>query len=101
MTATAKDIAVGWVVLEHYAEGINWLAKMAPEKVWDQGVAAIVNAADAAADQSPAGRQAAGQAALVKAVTDAGYGSMLTDPQQSHDAVAVVLAAVGKARSTP
>jgi hypothetical protein len=97
MAATNKEIAIAAPLLESYAEGINWMARLAPAGEWAKGAELVINAADAAQDQSPGGRQIAAQIAIAKAISDAGYGSMMTD-QECHDAAAITLASVNKLR---
>ena len=79
--------------LKSYIESIEgWEAAFVPESDYEAAVDLIVTAADASADQSDAGRQAAGGAALLKAITAQGYGNRVTADQCSA-AAGVVLAA--------
>lgn len=94
---TNADIAAGELALKTYATGVTWEAIFAPAKAWREGAIDIIKAADAGEDQSPPGRQASGQAALRKALDATGYGGRM-NAQQCHDATAVVLAMVHKAR---
>ena len=95
---TPAEIAAGAAALESYAEDQTFLAHFAPADAWTNGAASMIEAADASADQSPAGRQNAAMAKLQADIADAGYGSMMS-AQQCHDAAAVVLAAVNKIRN--
>lgn len=84
----------GAAALKAYVEKIDgWEADWIPEADYEAGVDAIVMAADASQDQTPAGRQAAGGAALLKAITAQGYGGKVT-ADQCNEAAAVVLAAI-------
>lgn len=63
-----------------------------PDDVFSTGSADAISAADSAADQSPAGRQAAAAAALRAAIDAAGYGAQVADDQVSTCAAAVLSA---------
>ncbi|MDE2471967.1 MAG: hypothetical protein KGL35_25370, partial [Bradyrhizobium sp.] len=84
------ELDAGAAALEAYAEGQSFMARFAPEGAWTDGASDMIAAADAATDQSPAGRQAAAMTRLQADIAAAGYASMMS-AQQCHDAAAVVL----------
>lgn len=99
MTITAAEQNVGEAALKAFvqqAEG--WEAEFVPESIYPEGATEIVNAADAAADQSETGRIAAGAAAIQNSITAAGYGSYIT-PELCEGASVSVLTAVETLRS--
>ena len=95
---TDAELTTGIIALGSYVKGIDPLeAIFAPTSIYQTAVTDIVTAADGSADQTPAGRQAAAQAAMRVAINSAGYGSEISD-QECSDGTAVVLAAVNKSR---
>lgn len=90
---TPTQLAAGETALKAYvqqAEG--WEAAFVPEQAYVAGATDVVKAALASADQSPAGRQAAGQKALRAAIDSAGYGHEVTDAMCAAGAAAVLKA---------
>ena len=95
---TDAELAAGIAALKSYVKGIAPFESMfVPANAYQTAVTDIVTAADGSADQTPAGRQAAAQAAMRVAINSAGYGSEISD-QECSDGTAVVLAAVNKSR---
>jgi len=96
---TQAEYDAGEAALKAYVDQIEgWKASWIPEAVFQTGDLDIIGAADAATDQSLAGRQAAGAAALNAAIVAAGYGDDVA-PAQCASAAAAVLAAVARLRS--
>jgi hypothetical protein len=74
------------------AMGMDWAEGLIPGNAYTSGATDIVNAASEAADQSPAGRLAAGEVALRKALDSTGQGGRVTDAQVAAGTAAVLKA---------
>jgi hypothetical protein len=90
---SGAELAAGEAALKAYvqqAEG--WKAAFVPEQAYVTGASDVIAAANASADQSSAGRQAAGQKALRAAIDATGYGGDVTDAMCTAGAAAVLKA---------
>jgi hypothetical protein len=74
------------------AKGAQWEEMFIPESAYDNGVADVINAADASKDQSPTGRQSAGQTALRAALNSTGQGAQVTNAECATCATAILKA---------
>jgi hypothetical protein len=91
--ATEAEIGTGARALCSYIESVNYFeGAFAPETALDAGASDAIKAADAASDQSPAGRLKAAAAALRAAIDASGYGSYVSDQQCAAGAGAVLVA---------
>jgi hypothetical protein len=92
--ATQAQITAGAAALSAYLQSVDgWEARFIPASDLSEGAALIISAANKGPDQSALGRQAAGGAALFKAISAAGYGDKVT-PAECRDAAGKVLAAI-------
>jgi hypothetical protein len=88
------QIVTGAAALSAYLQSVDgWEARFIPASDLSEGAALIISAANKGPDQSALGRQAAGGAALFKAISAAGYGDKVT-PAECRDAAGKVLAAI-------
>jgi hypothetical protein len=93
LVAIEAEISAGAKALRSYIESIDYFeGAFAPKAALDAGVSAVIEAADAASDQSPAGRLAAAATALRAAIDAGGYGSYVSDQQCAAGAGAVLVA---------
>ena len=72
--------------------GLGWEEMFIPGNVYLPGAIAVVEAADQARDQTPAGRLLAGQLALRAALSSTGQSGQITDAQVQAGAAAVLKA---------
>jgi len=94
---TDAEVAAAEVACKAY-EGID--ASIIPEAIQHYLAVTVIAAADAALDQSQAGRFIAADRALTAAITEAGHAGQVT-PQQLADLTNLALAAVAKLRVVP
>lgn len=80
------------------ANGLAWEEAFIPDTAFVQGATDVIEAADAADDQSPAGRQAAGATALRAALEAVGQSDKVSDTNL-NEGVSAVLTAVAKVRA--
>lgn len=97
--AIQSEIAAGAAALKSYVESVSAIEVMfVPEAAFETGAADVIDAADAGADQTAAGRQAAGAAALRAALDATGEGGEVS-AAQCASGTAAVLKAVATLRS--
>jgi hypothetical protein len=94
---TQTEISAGKAALEAYAETQSWEAIFVPDADYQTATIDLIQAADASKDQSAAGRQTAGQAALRAALDSTGEGGMVSD-EICAGGTAAVLSAVAELR---
>lgn len=92
----AYDAAAFRAYTRAMLESMGWMGKIAelqiPETAWIAGAVAVVTAANAAKDQSVAGRQAAGAAALRTGLDATGNGARVTDDEVNKGVAAILYA---------
>ena len=100
MTTTPEELAADAAAFRVYTramlESMGMMGRIAesqiPENAWIMGATAVIVAANASADQTPTGRQQAGQAALRAALDSTGQGGEVTDAQVASGATSVLYA---------
>lgn len=100
---TNEDIAVGQAALKAQVQAIEgWEAAFVPDQAERDGAITIIKTWDSLGPMPNANSEAMGRAAcgmaLLKAITDAGYGSYVA-PQQCAAAADVVIDAVNADRA--